>query len=118
MILIQQKATQFVNEVKDFIQEHKLSPDQIMNADQSRFDKELRAGRTLSFKGNKTIFGVMGSVVGTTHYDNESYCDGWYVTSTHVCSRLGAQWTFPSYYDTLITECERICKQISEHDKT
>lgn len=64
---IEMKADDFVTEVRRFIEDHNFTPEQIINADQSRFAKELRSGRTLAIQGAKKIYGTVGSVAATTH---------------------------------------------------
>ena len=64
---VQASAADFVNEIKSFIAEHKLTPEQVLNTDQSRFDKEFHSGRTLAIKGSNPIVGAIGSVAATTH---------------------------------------------------
>ena len=64
---IEESAAAFVEDVKSVIVEKKFTPDQIVNFDQSRFEKELRSGRTLASKGSKVIPGAIGSVSASTH---------------------------------------------------
>lgn len=60
-------AKKFIAEVKQLIVEKKFSKNEIVNCDQSRFDKEPRSYRTLEPKGGKRVLVSVGSMNATTH---------------------------------------------------
>ncbi|RLU20229.1 hypothetical protein DMN91_006836 [Ooceraea biroi] len=64
---LEAKAVQFVDLVKKIISEKNYEPHEVINIDQSRFDKELHSYRSLAFKGAKQVFVTMGSKNAATH---------------------------------------------------
>src|SRR4051812_7315028 len=62
---IEEKANNFVAEVKLLIHERPLA--EVLNADQSGFPKELHSGRSLDTKGVKHVEAVVQSIDATTH---------------------------------------------------
>ena len=67
---IQNAAIEFTLEVSELIEQMKLQPHQVINIDQSKFEKELHSRRTLEEKGRSNVRAVVGSVYATKH----SYC--------------------------------------------
>lgn len=57
----------FVTHIRNLIDLRQLHAAQILNMDQSRFEKELHSGRTLRAKGGKKIFCAVGSEPATSH---------------------------------------------------
>jgi len=53
---VQTTAADFVHEIKSFIAEHELTPVQVLNTDQFRFDKNFHSGITLVIQGSNPIF--------------------------------------------------------------
>lgn len=64
---LETKTVQFVDLVKKTISEKNYEPHEVINIDQSRFDKELHSYRTLAFKGTKQVFAAMDSKSATMH---------------------------------------------------
>lgn len=60
----------FVREVQQVILAEGFRPNEILNCDQSRFDKELHGHKTHAIKGDKQVEATVGSINATTH----SYC--------------------------------------------
>lgn len=60
-------STTFITSMKELMLLEDLNPRQVLNADQSRFDKELHAYRTHRTKGTVVVRGAFGSVSATTH---------------------------------------------------
>jgi hypothetical protein len=58
-------AIEFVKQVRDVLDSHPSR--QVLNTDQSGFKKELHSGRTLDFRGRKSVESVVQSVNATTH---------------------------------------------------
>lgn len=58
-------AKDFIASVKPYI--GKCGADNVYNADESGFNLELHAGRTLTYKGGKTVECAVQSVTSTTH---------------------------------------------------
>ena len=67
---LEEEAEAFVTRVRQDITNRRLSPSQVLNTDQSRFDKEVHSGRTLCFQGVKHVTGAVGSLSAT----RQSYC--------------------------------------------
>ena len=67
---LEKEAEEFVARVREDIINRSLAPSQVLNTDQSRFDKEVHSGRTLRFKGVKHVTGAVGSLSAT----RQSYC--------------------------------------------
>ena len=67
---LEREAEEFVARVKEDIIARRLAPSQVLNTDQSRFDKEVHSGRTLRFRGVKHVTGAVGSLSAT----RQSYC--------------------------------------------
>ena len=61
------KAAEFVNEVKQVIQEKGYQPREVINFDQSSFNKEIHSSRTLTHKGEKQVYVTVGSKNAATH---------------------------------------------------
>ena len=53
--------------VKDTIEPKGYSLEEVINCDQSRFDKELHSHRTRTFKGEHHVHVEVGSTNATTH---------------------------------------------------
>ena len=64
---LETRANEFVGNVRTFIEIHKINDKDMLNADQSRFERKFRSGRTLSIQGKKRIFGTTGFISVTTH---------------------------------------------------
>lgn len=64
---IQRKSDEFVRKMKSLFIERHLVPKQILNTDQSRFEKEMHSGRTLRPMGIKRVYATVGSTSATTH---------------------------------------------------
>lgn len=64
---VQKQADDFVCNIINRISEEDLCDNEVLNADQSRFEKEVHSGRTLAVQGSKQVFGRVGSVAATTH---------------------------------------------------
>ena len=64
---LQQSAQAFVNDITTYIKDAQLSDNQIFNADQSSFFKEIHSGRTLAFMGVKNVEAVVQSQSAVTH---------------------------------------------------
>ncbi|XP_076165796.1 uncharacterized protein LOC143145892 [Ptiloglossa arizonensis] len=62
---LQLTSTDFVNRVKPYIAMY--NPNNVYNADESGFNLEIHSGRTLSYRGRKTIEASVQSVSSTTH---------------------------------------------------
>jgi len=45
---VQTTAAGFIHEIRSFIAEQELTPEQVLNTDQSRFDKDFHSGRTVA----------------------------------------------------------------------
>lgn len=60
-------SDEFVEQLRGLIVSGHYTPTGVMNADQSRFDKELHGHRSLRTKGTKIVRAVVGSVAATTH---------------------------------------------------
>lgn len=65
--VLREKSEEFVREVRRVIEENNLSLQQVVNADQSSFKKELHSFHTLDSKGVKQVFVSIGSKNATTH---------------------------------------------------
>jgi len=64
---LEAKAVKFTDLIKKTIKEKNYEPHEVINFDQSRFDKELYSYRTLALKGAKQVFATMGSKNATTY---------------------------------------------------
>ncbi|XP_015434023.1 PREDICTED: uncharacterized protein LOC107189858 [Dufourea novaeangliae] len=62
---LQLTSTEFVNRVKPYITMY--NPNNVYNADENGFNLEIHSGRTLSYRGVKTIEASVQSVSSTTH---------------------------------------------------
>ncbi|EZA57988.1 hypothetical protein X777_01996 [Ooceraea biroi] len=91
-------ADEFVAQVRQTIQTNGYQPHEVINFDQSLFQKEIKSGRTLNKQGEKKIFGAVDLINASTHsYMVMPYIDA----SGGLCPRLylktpEASGTFPA----------------------
>jgi hypothetical protein len=64
---IHQAASNYVREIKELIEAEVFTRDEVVNADQSGFLKELHSGRTLETVGTKVVEGTAQSTDAGTH---------------------------------------------------
>jgi hypothetical protein len=60
-------AGKFASTVRSLIEEQNFRPEEVFNADQSGFPKEIHAGRSLETKGEKHVEAIAQSIIAGTH---------------------------------------------------
>ena len=64
---LNKESKDFVTQVRTIAIVRKLLPSQVLNADQSKVEKEMHSGRTHRFQGEKTVLSLVQSESALTH---------------------------------------------------